>query len=151
MEGSLAEAVAKRAPKTTSLLVSPLASDAVRQAAMREVARLSASADVVVVGVLNQRQVELVDTAAAAGKPVVAVVFGAPYLAAQLQRATTVLAAYSYRESMAEAAVAALFGEHATPGRLPVTVGRFPFGSGLDPMGARAAMVQKVAASAGAP
>ncbi len=151
MESSLAEAVARRAPKTTSFLVSPLASEPVRQAAMREVARLAASADVVVVGVLNQRQVELVDTAAQAGKPVVAVVFGSPYLAAQLARATTVMAAYSYRESMTEAAVAALFGERPTPGRLPVKAGRFPFGSGLDPVGARATAAQRVAATAGAP
>jgi beta-N-acetylhexosaminidase len=45
--------------------------------------------------------------------------------------ARAVLALYSYRPSVTEAAAAALFGETDTPGRLPVTLKSMPFGHGI--------------------
>ncbi len=103
---------------------------------MRELAEKS---DVVIVGVVNVRQVELVTNAALSGTPVVAVVLGSPYLAQQVPEAQVVMATYSFRETATSAAAAALFGEQGTPGKLPVSLGRIPFGFGLDPVGERRA------------
>lgn len=102
---------------------------------------LAAKADIVVVGIINSRQLELVTIAALTGKPVVAVVLGAPYLAAQAHEAKVVLATYSWRAAATEAAAASLSGEVGTPGRLPVTLPRTPFGSGLDPVGHRVVVI----------
>jgi beta-N-acetylhexosaminidase len=85
----------------------------------------------VVVGLLNANQLELVNVLALSGKPLVVVSMGLPYLAARVPLAQGVLAVYSYRETAAEAAAAALFGEAPTPGRLPVSLPRLPFGFGL--------------------
>ena len=89
--------------------------------------------------VVNSRQLELVTVAALSSKPVIAVVLGAPYLAAKVHEAKVVLATYSHREAATEAAAAALLGERGTPGKLPVTLPRLPFGHGLDPVGRRVA------------
>jgi beta-N-acetylhexosaminidase len=87
---------------------------------------------VVVVGVVNAQQLDLVTVAQLTGKPVVVVVMGAPYLGTQVPGASAVLSVYSYRDSMAEAAARALTGELAPVGRLPVAMPRMPFGFGLD-------------------
>jgi beta-glucosidase-like glycosyl hydrolase/CubicO group peptidase (beta-lactamase class C family) len=64
--------------------------------------------------------------------PVVAVLFGNPYLAAHFPDARGVLCAYGDSEPQVEAAVEALFGEIGVCGKLPVTIAAgFPFGSGL--------------------
>lgn len=64
--------------------------------------------------------------------PVVAVLFGNPYLAANFPAAKGVLCAYGDSEPQVEAAVEALFGEIGVCGKLPVTIaGQFPFGSGV--------------------
>jgi len=61
---------------------------------------------------------------------------GLPYLVEQVKDARAVLAVYSYQDSSAEAAAAALFGEIGTPGRLPVTLSKkLPWGYGLDAVG----------------
>ena len=101
--------------------------------------KLAESAEIVVVGVSNRRQLELVTMAALTGKPVVAVMMGLPYLGAQMPDAKTVMVIYSHRESATEAAVAAIFGESGTPGKLPVSLQRMPFGFGLNPVGDRSA------------
>jgi beta-N-acetylhexosaminidase len=62
----------------------------------------------------------------------VVVAMGLPYLAEHVPEAAAVLATYSYRPAAAHAAAAAIFGEQGTPGRLPVSLSRFPFGHGLD-------------------
>jgi beta-N-acetylhexosaminidase len=89
-----------------------------------------------VVAVMNSRQLELVTMAAATDRPVVVVTMGLPYLAEQVTEAKAVLVLYTYRASSAEAAVASLFGEQGTPGHLPVSLPHYPFGHGLDPVGA---------------
>jgi beta-N-acetylhexosaminidase len=108
-----------------------------RLALKRQVKALAAQVDVVVVGVVNSHQIELATVAQLSGKPVIVVVMGAPYLGAQVPSAAAVLTVYSYRESMAEAAVRALVGELAPTGRLPVAMPQMPFGFGLDVNGRR--------------
>lgn len=130
-ESALAEAVKRRAPNARALVV-PAYPPNGRRAGLRAAAqRLARSADVVVVGVINSRQLELVTMAAATGTPVLVVSMGLPYLVENVDEARAVLAVYSYRDVSAEAAVAALFGEQGTPGKLPVDLRRFRVGHGL--------------------
>lgn len=73
-----------------------------------------------------------VERIAAAGKPVVAVAFGSPFLVQELPELRTYLVAYGSQDVMQVAAVRALFGEAAIGGRLPVTIpGIAERGSGL--------------------
>lgn len=136
-EASLARAILDRHPEAQAMVV-PAYPTQGRRALLRQQAReLALESDVVVVGLINSRQLELVTMAAAAGRPVVVVAMGLPYFAEHVPEAKAVLATYSYRPSAAAAAAAALFGEQGTPGKLPVSLYRFPFGHGLD--GAHAA------------
>jgi beta-N-acetylhexosaminidase len=91
----------------------------------------AALGDVVVVGIINSRQLELVTMAKLSGKPVVAVVLGNPYLASQIHDAEVVLVTYSYRKESAAAAASALAGRIATKGVLPVALPGYQFGSGI--------------------
>jgi beta-N-acetylhexosaminidase len=139
-EPSLVTAVQSRVPSATALVVPAFEANPKKRDELKVLTqRLASSADVVIVGIVNTRQLELVTMAHLAGKPVVVVVMGLPYLGAQVPEAKVVLAVYSYRESATEAAAAALFGEAGTPGKLPVALPRFPFGFGLDPVGERMA------------
>lgn len=131
-EASLGEAVLKRAPEARVLVVPAYPPDRQRNGLKAKAIEAVKGADLVVVGVVNARQVELAVNASLQGVPVVAVVMGLPYLASQLPQAKAVVLTYSYRDTAAEAAAAALFGEQGTPGRLPVALPRMPFGSGLD-------------------
>lgn len=131
-EPALAHAIRARAPSASVLTVPAYASATARAEHRKRTRELAAAADVVVVGIINSRQLELVTLAASAGKPVVAVAMGLPYLGERVSEAKAVLAVYSYRESSAQAAAAALFGEAGTPGRLPVRLGRYPSGHGLE-------------------
>lgn len=63
---------------------------------------------------------ELVDALAASGSPVVMVSFLNPYLLVEHPSIPVYLATYGRSEAAEKAAVAALFGEHAIAGRLPV-------------------------------
>lgn len=134
-EASLVDAMLKRFPQLTSMTVAAYPTADARNALKKQARALAQGADVVVVGVANSRQLELVTNAALAGKPVIAVVLGAPYLAAQAHEAKVVLATYSYREAATEAAAAALAGEQGTPGKLPVSLPRLKFGFGIDTAG----------------
>jgi len=68
----------------------------------------------------------------AAGRPLVAVSFGSPYLLRQFDEAPVYVAAYGSAESSQRAAMGALFGEYALTGKLPVTLpGLYPYGHGL--------------------
>jgi beta-N-acetylhexosaminidase len=134
-EPALAQAIVRR-DKTARVLVVPGYPGLQARADLRQrVRELALESKVVVVGVLNSRQLELVTMAAAADRPVVVVTLGLPYLAEQATEARAVLALYTYRASSAEAAAASLFGEQGTPGRLPVSLPHYPFGHGLDPVG----------------
>ncbi len=138
-EGALARSVLARAPKAKVLVVPPYPAQAER-ADLREKAReLAKGAEVVVLGVVNSRQLELFTMAAATRRPVVVVTMGLPYLAEEVDEARAVLALYSVQAVSAEAAAAALFGERGTPGKLPVSLPRWPFGTGLNPVGEREA------------
>ncbi|WP_239470067.1 glycoside hydrolase family 3 protein [Archangium violaceum] len=131
-EDSLGEAIRARAPHAQVLNVPAYPSKARRSVLRQQARRLALSADVVVVGVINSRQLELVTMAAATGRPVLVVSMGLPYLAELADEARAVLAIYSYQPVATEAAAAALFGEIGTPGRLPVGLSRLAFGHGLD-------------------
>ncbi|HEX8826230.1 MAG TPA: glycoside hydrolase family 3 C-terminal domain-containing protein, partial [Archangium sp.] len=131
-EASLGEAIRERVPQAQVMEV-PAYPSSTRRAVLRQRARrLALGADVVVVGVVNSRQLELVTLAAATGRPVLVVSMGLPYLAELADEARAVLAVYSYQPVATEAAAAALFGEIGTPGRLPVGLSRLAFGHGLD-------------------
>jgi beta-glucosidase-like glycosyl hydrolase/CubicO group peptidase (beta-lactamase class C family) len=70
---------------------------------------------------------------AAAGRPVVVVSYGSPYLLRQFPGVPVYVCAYGSAESSQRAAVAALFGEYALAGKLPVTLaGLYPYGHGIE-------------------
>jgi beta-N-acetylhexosaminidase len=138
-EPSLAKAILARVPTARTLVVPMYPTPAERNPLKVQARKLAEAADVTIVGVANGLQLDLVTMTALAGKPVVVVVMGVPYLGAQVPQAQTVLVTYSFRESSTEAAAAALFGENGTPGKLPVTLPLMPFGFGLDPIGDQAA------------
>jgi beta-N-acetylhexosaminidase len=65
--------------------------------------------------------------------PVVLVSFGSPYLLTEVPEVPVYLCAYGWSPATQTAAVAALFGEAAVGGRLPVTLpGLYPYGHGLE-------------------
>jgi len=131
-EAALARALQSRRPDVRALVVPAYPSQS-RRADLRERAReLALDVDVVVVGVINTRQVELATMAAAANRPVIVVSMGLPYLVGLVPEAKAVLALYSYREVSAEAAAAAVLGEAGTPGHLPVTLPQYARGFGLE-------------------
>lgn len=150
-EASFISSMGTRFPQMTSLLVPAIPALKMRDELKLQARSLAEGADVVVVAVTNSRQLELVTNAALTGKPVITVVLGAPYLAAQAHAAKVVLATYSYREAATEAAAAAIAGEQGTPGRLPVALPGLPFGHGLDPVGHRIAAKPAAPVTVGAP
>jgi beta-N-acetylhexosaminidase len=131
-EDSLGEAILERVPDAQVLNVPAWPSKARRAVLRQRARRLALAADVVVVGLVNSHQLELVTLAAATGRPVLVVSMGLPYLAESVDEARAVLAVYSYQPAATEAAAAALFGEIGTPGRLPVALHRLAFGHGLE-------------------
>ncbi|WP_233262178.1 beta-N-acetylhexosaminidase [Vitiosangium sp. GDMCC 1.1324] len=131
-ESSLGEAIHARVPHAQVMNVPAYPANARRAVLRQQARRLALNSDVVVVGLISSRQLELVTMAAATGRPVLVVSMGLPYLAEQADEARAVLAVYSYQPAATEAAAAALFGEIGTPGRLPVGLSRLAFGHGLD-------------------
>jgi len=73
------------------------------------------------------------DDLIAAGKPVVLISFGNPYMVAGLaQQPTAYLAAYGGNEASQKVVVQALFGQQGFEGRLPITIpGLYAYGDGL--------------------
>jgi beta-N-acetylhexosaminidase len=138
-EDSLGEAILERVPDAQVLNVPAWPSKARRAVLRQRARRLALAAEVVVVGLVNSHQLELVTLAAATGRPVLVVSMGLPYHAERLDEARAVLAVYSYQPSATEAAAAALFGEIGTPGRLPVGLTRLAFGHGLEAVGRKQA------------
>jgi beta-N-acetylhexosaminidase len=71
---------------------------------------------------LSDSSREIVARIAAAGKRIVAVSFGTPYLLRELPQLSTYIAAYGGQSDIQIAVARALFGETAFTGRLPVTI-----------------------------
>jgi beta-N-acetylhexosaminidase len=75
---------------------------------------------------------ELIGRAAAAGRTVVLLNFGNPYVMADLPKAGVALCIFSDATDSIDAAVQVLFGELKPQGALPVRISaRYPFGHGL--------------------
>jgi len=82
---------------------------------------------------LPENQAELVNALLAAGRPVVVVGFGSPYIIEKFPYAKTWLAAFSTQDVVQKAAGRALFGQVAIGGRIPVSVpGVVKAGEGLN-------------------
>ena len=80
----------------------------------------------------NKSFATVIDSLAGAGKPVVLVSFGSPYLVAAFPRVSTYLFAWGGAPVCQRAAALALTGERAISGRLPVTIPPIlKFGDGL--------------------
>jgi len=78
-------------------------------------------------------QADLLRGLAGRGVPVIVVSYGSPYLLAQFPEVPVYVCAYGAAESSQRAAIAALFGEIATTGKLPITLpGLYPPGHGLE-------------------
>jgi beta-N-acetylhexosaminidase len=89
---------------------------------------------------LSDPQREIVARIAAAGKRVVAVSFGTPYLLREIPELSTYIAAYGGQSDIQIAVARALFGEAAITGRLPVTIpGLAARGTGIQKAAIRAA------------
>lgn len=75
---------------------------------------------------------QLIERVAATGRSVVLLNFGNPYVLADLPKPGLSLCTFSDTADSIDAAVAALFGELAPQGKLPVRIlDRYPFGHGL--------------------
>jgi beta-N-acetylhexosaminidase len=77
-------------------------------------------------------QTELVKRLLALEKPVILVTFGNPYAASTFQESEGVVVAYDQSLQTIVAAVRVLQGAQRAPGRLPITVEPFAYGSGMD-------------------
>jgi beta-glucosidase-like glycosyl hydrolase/CubicO group peptidase (beta-lactamase class C family) len=82
---------------------------------------------------MPESQARLLQRLQAAGRPLVVVSYGSPYLLRQFPGIPVYVCSYGWAESSQRAAISALFGEHAVGGRLPVTLpGLYPYGHGLE-------------------
>jgi beta-glucosidase-like glycosyl hydrolase/CubicO group peptidase (beta-lactamase class C family) len=117
VSGEKAEEVVARAAESTHVLASVFA----------RVAAFRGTAD------MPDGQAALLRRLQGGAAPLVVVSFGSPYVLRQLPGATTYVCAYGWPESSQRAAVAAVLGEHAVTGKLPVTLpGLHDYGHGLD-------------------
>jgi beta-glucosidase-like glycosyl hydrolase/CubicO group peptidase (beta-lactamase class C family) len=81
---------------------------------------------------MAESHAKLIESLLAAGRPVIVVSYGSPYLLQQVPGVPAYLATYGWADSSQRAAISALFGEHPVTGTLPVTLpGLFPLGHGL--------------------
>jgi beta-N-acetylhexosaminidase len=82
---------------------------------------------------MPEPQARLLQRLPAAGRPLVVVSYGSPYMLRQFPDVPVYVCSYGWAESSQRAAISALFGEHPVGGRLPVTLpGLYPYGHGLD-------------------
>ncbi|MBL9037942.1 MAG: beta-N-acetylhexosaminidase [Archangium sp.] len=119
-DGSLPNALRQHTP-VVSLVVPAFPRAGAATALRQKVAEVTKGADVVVLGIINRRQLELLEAIDPA-QPVVVVLMGLPYLADRVGRAQAVLLTYSYRAEAAEAVANTLFGLAGAPGVLPVVL-----------------------------
>lgn len=81
---------------------------------------------------MSESHARLLRALAAAGRKLIVVSYGSPYLLRQFPEAPAYVCAYGWAESSQRAAMSALFGEHAVTGKLPVTLpDLYPYGHGL--------------------
>ncbi|HLA79899.1 MAG TPA: glycoside hydrolase family 3 N-terminal domain-containing protein [Vicinamibacteria bacterium] len=81
---------------------------------------------------MAESHAKLIEALVAAGRPVIVVSYGSPYLLKQVPDVAAYLATYGWADPSQRSAVSALFGEHPVTGTLPVTLpGLFPLGHGL--------------------
>lgn len=81
---------------------------------------------------LPEAQQAFLERVVAAGRPVVLLAFGNPYVVMGLTPPAAYVAAYGGSDALQEAAAEALYGQVAFGGRLPITIpGVYPFGAGL--------------------
>src|SRR6185295_18391433 len=71
---------------------------------------------------MSASHARLLQALVAAGRAVVVVSYGSPYLIRQFPEVPVFVCAYGSAESSQRSAVAALFGEYPVRGRLPVTI-----------------------------
>src|SRR5260370_22077719 len=82
---------------------------------------------------MSESHARLLEGIAARGRPLIVLSFGSPYLLRQFPEVPVYIAAYGGAESSQRAAVAALFGEYAVRGKLPVTLpGLYAYGHGIE-------------------
>jgi beta-N-acetylhexosaminidase len=140
--GVLASELARRTAETpaVSLKLDPRSGEEEIAAALKA----AGEADVVILGLFIRPRAgagklqippqgkRVVDALLATGKTTVVVSFGSPYLLRDYPAWPTYLCAYGVQDVVQKAVVAALFGEAALGGKLPVTLpGLYPRGSGL--------------------
>ncbi len=81
---------------------------------------------------MAESHVRLIEALLAAGRPVIVVSYGSPYLLKQVPAVPAYLATYGWADPSQRSAISALFGEHPVSGTLPVTLpGLFALGHGL--------------------
>jgi beta-glucosidase-like glycosyl hydrolase/CubicO group peptidase (beta-lactamase class C family) len=82
---------------------------------------------------MPEAQARLLQRLHAAGRSLIVVSYGSPYLLRQFPEVPVYVCTYGWAESSQRAAVSALFGEYAVGGRLPVSLpGLYSYGHGLD-------------------
>ncbi len=82
---------------------------------------------------MSASHARLLESLVAAGRAVVVVSYGSPYLIRQFPDVPVFVCAYGSAESSQRSAVAALFGEYPVRGKLPVTIpGVARYGEGLE-------------------
>lgn len=134
------ELAARRIPTETVSLGPEVAEETVAQLLARagEFSHVLASAFVRVTGAkgtadMSPSHARLLKALGVAGRPVLVVSYGSPYLLRQFPELPVYVCAYGSAESSQRAAVAALLGEYAVGGKLPVSIpGLYPYGHGLN-------------------
>jgi beta-glucosidase-like glycosyl hydrolase/CubicO group peptidase (beta-lactamase class C family) len=140
IQGIVEEELARRRIDAETVALGPeVADETVAELVARagEFSHVLASAFVRVRGAkgtaeMSPSHARLLRALGAAGRPVLVVSYGSPYLLRQFPELPVYVCAYGSAESSQRAAVAALFGEYAVAGKLPVSLpGLYPYGHGL--------------------
>jgi beta-N-acetylhexosaminidase len=81
---------------------------------------------------LEPAQVALIDWLSAQPMPVVAAVFGNPYVVGVMPKVPAILLGYEFADAVEVAMARAIKGETAIGGKLPISLsGQFEYGHGL--------------------
>ena len=84
-------------------------------------------------GGLSEPQIQLIEQLQVGGQSPILLSFGSPYLFAQLPEVPAYVCAYGASGPMQEATIAAILGETATTGKLPVSLpGLYRYGHGIE-------------------
>ncbi len=135
-----AEELAARAVTAETRRLGPQLSDDAADkivAAARDATHVLVSAYVAVISgkgsvAMDPTHARLLERLATGPAPVIVVSYGNPYILGQFPAVGVYLCAYGANESSQRAAIAALFGEFAIAGKLPVSIpGQARFGDGL--------------------